>query len=154
MALDGKALPLAPGALAGRPELVGRAARTPAAPRSTAAASAARGAQRAAGAPAHPRQDRPPARAAGRVRRPRGRLAAGAADVVAAVIARLVLTALGLDARWRAEIGSLPRRMQIGVPKETAEGERRVALVPEVVRKLERRRASRSSWSAAPAPAR
>ena len=26
--------------------------------------------------------------------------------------------------------------MQIGVPKETAEGERRVALVPEVVRKL------------------
>ena len=27
-------------------------------------------------------------------------------------------------------------RMQIGVPKETAEGERRVALVPEVVRKL------------------
>ena len=28
--------------------------------------------------------------------------------------------------------------MQIGVPKETAEGERRVALVPEVVRKLTR----------------
>ena len=26
--------------------------------------------------------------------------------------------------------------MRIGVPKETAEGERRVALVPEVVRKL------------------
>ena len=26
--------------------------------------------------------------------------------------------------------------MQIGVPKETAEGERRVALVPEIVRKL------------------
>ena len=26
--------------------------------------------------------------------------------------------------------------MQIGVPKETAEGERRVALVPDVVRKL------------------
>ena len=26
--------------------------------------------------------------------------------------------------------------MQIGVPKETADGERRVALVPEVVRKL------------------
>jgi NAD(P) transhydrogenase subunit alpha len=32
--------------------------------------------------------------------------------------------------------GTLGARMQIGVPRETAEGERRVALVPEVVRKL------------------
>src|SRR5579875_1458774 len=36
----------------------------------------------------------------------------------------------------RARPGSLPALMQIGVPRETAEGERRVALVPEVVRKL------------------
>jgi NAD(P) transhydrogenase subunit alpha len=35
-----------------------------------------------------------------------------------------------------AETGTLSRRMQIGVPKETADGERRVALVPEIVRKL------------------
>ena len=34
--------------------------------------------------------------------------------------------------------------MRIGVPKETAEGERRVALVPEVVRKLTGKRASGS----------
>ena len=32
--------------------------------------------------------------------------------------------------------GTLHRRMRIGVPKETADGERRVALVPEVVGKL------------------
>ena len=32
--------------------------------------------------------------------------------------------------------GSRPATMRIGVPKETAAGERRVALVPEVVRKL------------------
>jgi NAD(P) transhydrogenase subunit alpha len=31
---------------------------------------------------------------------------------------------------------SLPRRMKIGVPKETAGGERRVALIPEAVKKL------------------
>lgn len=35
-----------------------------------------------------------------------------------------------------AATGTLHRRMKIGVPKETADGERRVALVPEVVRKL------------------
>jgi NAD(P) transhydrogenase subunit alpha len=33
-------------------------------------------------------------------------------------------------------VDSLHRRMKIGVPKETAEGERRVGLVPEVIRRL------------------
>ena len=42
--------------------------------------------------------------------------------------------------------------MRVGVPKETAEGERRVALVPEVVRKLSPR-SSRSRSSPAPASA-
>src|SRR3954453_5971658 len=37
--------------------------------------------------------------------------------------------------RMPVRIGSAPL-MRIGVPKESAEGERRVALVPEVVRKL------------------
>src|SRR3954468_7885626 len=37
--------------------------------------------------------------------------------------------------RTPACIGSAPL-MRIGVPKETVEGERRVALVPEVVKKL------------------
>ena len=37
-------------------------------------------------------------------------------------------------APWPSD--SLSRRMQIGVPTETTEGERRVALVPEAVRKL------------------
>src|SRR5579862_7939593 len=36
----------------------------------------------------------------------------------------------------RVETVSLRGPMQIGVPKETAEGERRVALVPDAVRKL------------------
>jgi H+-translocating NAD(P) transhydrogenase subunit alpha len=41
-----------------------------------------------------------------------------------------------MAARARAATYTLHRRMRIGVPKETAEGERRVALVPEVVGKL------------------
>ena len=44
--------------------------------------------------------------------------------------------------------------MRIGVPKETAAGERRVALVPEVVRKLTGGRATRSWSSPARAQAR
>ena len=42
----------------------------------------------------------------------------------------------GSEERGAAPIDTLHRRMRIGVPKETADGERRVALVPEVVRKL------------------
>ena len=38
--------------------------------------------------------------------------------------------------RHEPPIDTLHRRMRIGVPKETAEGERRVALVPDVVAKL------------------
>ncbi len=40
------------------------------------------------------------------------------------------------DGRWGGATGTLQRRMRIGVPKETADGERRVGLVPEVVRTL------------------
>jgi H+-translocating NAD(P) transhydrogenase subunit alpha len=41
-----------------------------------------------------------------------------------------------LAERGAAALGSLLRRMRIGVPKEVVEHERRVALVPEVVQKL------------------
>ncbi len=40
------------------------------------------------------------------------------------------------DRRCGRATATLQRRMKIGVPKETADGERRVALVPDVVRKL------------------
>ena len=67
-------------------------------------------------------------------------------DVDRLVVATGILTALSL-AVARRELKPIQDEtryppaphMQIGVPKETAEGERRVALVPEVVRKLERR---------------
>src|SRR5215213_11443390 len=45
----------------------------------------------------------------------------------------------GGHCRWlhcEVPAGRVPALMRIGVPKETVEGERRVALVPEVVRKL------------------
>jgi NAD(P) transhydrogenase subunit alpha len=59
--------------------------------------------------------------------------------------ARRVTFSDPVGSRWRhclpanaalAQRDSLSRRMRIGVPTETAQGERRVALVPDVVRKL------------------
>src|SRR5205807_4166230 len=58
--------------------------------------------------------------------------AAGAASIKATPAA----ASLPLIKPSLPRFDSLPRRMNIGVPKETADGERRVALVPEVVRKL------------------
>ena len=54
---------------------------------------------------------------------------------------------------------ALPRHHEVGVPKETAPGERRVALVPDVVRKLtaqgrRRRRRGRGGRRGAASPTR
>jgi H+-translocating NAD(P) transhydrogenase subunit alpha len=52
---------------------------------------------------------------------------------------RLMIGAAPLAKRSRGGSGTLRAHMRIGVPKETAAGERRVALVPEVVSKLKAR---------------